>query len=162
MTLIRYELELMSRLMDRANTVCAAEGINLNTFVELAIREAVLDSERRSTHVRDALRTEDEYPYGCIECGRKFKLPMHLGNHMAKSHGVALEPPPGVTPIPLSESLPEPVPAPEPEPWTGESVTHPESEPFKLGVDPSLIEMTEPRQPVQDAATDFLFDVPSL
>lgn len=179
---ITYSLDIHERLLERIQIACDVEGWNVNTFMETALHEAVGSAERRSTNVQRALRDADDFPFPCGFCDRRFKLPMHLGNHMKASHPddyekwsreTETEPAPEVVDDPdlvdepeapvrvdLSQ-LDEPDYEPGSEPGHeddigGEAIDYEVDEAgvvtgsvteFKLGVDPDLIEMDEPKLP---------------
>ena len=138
--IITYSLDMRPVLLDRVTQICKADGLSIQSFMENAIYEATLRSERLSTPAREALRDATVYPEQCDVCGRRFKLPMHLANH-ARSH---IEPVEEEVSRPDPEQPPAPKPEPKPKFNKAEPLEPVEFVPeFKLGVDPSLIEIDE-------------------
>jgi hypothetical protein len=163
---IPYEVHISEEMLGRVRKICAQTGITESAFVESAIFDKSLQAER-SPVVRDVLTKDaDSHPYLC-GCGRRFKLAAHLSNHQKKRRrrgdadwGRSCD-----------QEAPEPQPnrVVEPEPEPEELPT----ETFKLGVDPSLIEVDEPQPEIKVVmqtperrakpdVPDFTLDVPEL
>jgi len=80
------EVNVTERLLDRLRNSAAVEGMTQDGYIERAILNAIIESERRASRRERIYRDADEFPYKCDYCAERFKLPMHRGNHIRHTH----------------------------------------------------------------------------